>query len=116
MLTEYHTHEMVTLIERTIRNALKFGATGDVNSQEAIAFCKRNPIPPRKGREDLTPQDIINGAVGEARIRQPQLQRRRLATKLRFDVDINDPGLDIKLVALGGATINLVTIGGAPVI
>jgi len=34
MLAEYYTHEMGTAIERTLRNALKFGTTGEVNSKE----------------------------------------------------------------------------------
>ena len=45
MLTEYHTHEMATATERTLRNALKFGQSGKVNSKEGVEFAEGLLVP-----------------------------------------------------------------------
>ena len=92
MLTEYHTHEMVTLRERHLRNALKFGTSGEVNMKEGEAPIKGLLLPPPKCSEVGTPQVELNGSVGEALIPQPPQQRIR--TKLILDVRIDYPFLD----------------------
>ena len=89
MFTEYHTHEMETLNERSLRNALKFGTPGEVNSKEGVAFVEGLPAVPPNCSEVGAPQVELNGAVGEALILQPLPQRPR--TKLLFDIEINDP-------------------------
>jgi len=40
VFTEYHTHEMSKAHERTIRNALKIGTTGEVDSKEESHLLK----------------------------------------------------------------------------
>ena len=70
MFTEYQAHEMLTISERTFPNTLKFGTSGEVNSQEGINLLQRiHPSPPNCS-EVVTPQVELNGAVGEALIRQ----------------------------------------------
>jgi len=92
MLTEYHTHEMLTVTERELRNALKFGTTGEVNSKEGGAPAEGLLITPPNCNEVGKPQVELDGAVGEALIEQPPLQCLR--TKLIFNVGIDDPFLD----------------------
>ena len=92
MHTEYQAHEMVTVNERHLRNALKFGTTGEVDSKEGEAPAERLIIAQPNCSEVRKPQVEFNGAVGEAPILQPRLQRLR--TKLLFDVRIDDPILD----------------------
>ena len=89
MLTEYHAHEMTTASERTLRNALKFGQSGEVNSQEGSAQTEGLLLPPSNCREVGAHQGELDGAVGEALVQQPPLQCHR--TKLVFDVRIDYP-------------------------
>ena len=74
MLTEYDTHEMVTFSERIIRNALKFGTAGEVNSKEGRALVEGFELVPPNCSEVGKPQGELDGAVGEALIQQPPLQ------------------------------------------
>ena len=74
MLTEYHAHEMATATERTIRNALKFGTTGEVDSKEGRAQAEGMLLVPSNCSDVGAPQGELNGAVGEALIQQPPLQ------------------------------------------
>ena len=92
MLTEYHTHEMLTVIERKYRNALKFGTTGEVDSKEGVARAEGSKLAPPNCNEVGSPQVKLNGAVVEALIQQPLLQRPQ--TKLIFNVRINNHFLD----------------------
>ena len=92
VLTEYHTHEIATVSERIIRNALKFWASGEVNSKEGVASDEGLLLPPTNCSEVGAPQGELNGAVGEALMQHPFQQRPR--TKLIFDVGIDDPFLD----------------------
>ena len=92
MFTEYHAHEMVTHSERILRNALKFGQSGEVNSKEGVAPAEGLVVVPPNCNEVGTPQVELDGAVGEARIHQPATQSPR--TKLVFDVRIDNQFLD----------------------
>ena len=92
MLTEYHTHEMGTSTERHLRNALKFGTSGEVNSKEGRAHAEGLLVTPPNCIEVGTSQVELNGAVGEAIVLQPYLQRLR--TKLVFDVIFDYPFLN----------------------
>ena len=83
---------MVTLTERIIRNALKFGTSGEVNSKEGAAHAEGLELAPPKCIEVGAPQVELNGAMREALFQQPVLQRTR--TKLIFDVRIYYPNLD----------------------
>ena len=83
MLTEYDTHEMSTLKERTPWNALKFGTTGEVNSQEGGTHAEGSELAPTKCGEVVAPQEELNGAESPWWSLQPYLQRLR--TKLIFD-------------------------------
>jgi len=83
---------MVTAKERTIRNAPKLGASGEVNSKEGKAPTELSLFAPPNCREVVTPKEELNGAVGEALVPQPLPQRPR--TKLIFDVRIDDDCLD----------------------
>ena len=38
--TEYYTHEVMSATERRLRNALKFGTSGEVNSAEGLEFAQ----------------------------------------------------------------------------
>ena len=91
VLTEYRTHEMASPSERTLRNALKFGTTGEVNSKEGVVLIKGWELAAPNCSEVMTPQVELDCAVGEALIQQPPLQFPR--TKLLFDVRIDDPFL-----------------------
>ena len=66
MFTEYHTHEMLTASERKLWNALKFGTTGEVNSQEGRAQAEGLELTPPNCSEFGAPQVEIDWAVGEA--------------------------------------------------
>ena len=92
MLAEYHIHEMARLSERSLRNALKFGTTVEVNSQEGRAHEEGLMVVPTNRSEIGSPEVDLNGAVGEALVLQPPPQRLR--TKLLFDVRIDDQFLD----------------------
>jgi len=92
MLTEYHTHEMVTPRECMPWNALKFRTTREVDSKEGRVQAEGLELAPPNCSEFGTPQVELNGAIGEALIQQPPLQRPR--TKLIFDVRIDYPFLD----------------------
>jgi len=83
---------MVTVKERTLRNALKFGQSGEVNSKEGLALGEGFELAPPNCSEVGAPQGELDGAVGEAPIQHPVHQRPR--TKLIFDVRIDDPFLD----------------------
>ena len=74
MLAEYHAHEMATLSERILRNALKFGQSGEVNSKEGCAFVEGLLVAPPNCNEIESPQVELNGAVGEALITKTRLQ------------------------------------------
>ena len=92
MLTEYRTHEMVTLRKRKSRNALKFWTSGEVNSKEGGAQGEGLLDVLSNVSKVETPQVELDGAVGEALVLQPPLQHPR--TKLIFDVRIDDPFSD----------------------
>ena len=91
-LTEYHTHEIITIRERKLRNALKFRQSGEVYSKEGVAPAEGLLLPPPNCNEVVTPQEELNGTVGEALIQQPNMQFLR--TKLIFDVRIDYQFLD----------------------
>ena len=92
MLTEYHNHEMATASECKLRNALKFGTAGEVDSQEGHAPAEGLLALQPNSCEDGTPPVELNRAVGEALISQPPPQCPR--TKLIFDVRTDNPFLD----------------------
>ena len=92
MLTEYHLHEMVTATERHLRNALKFGTTGEVDSKEGRAIAEGLLLHPPNCNEVGIPQVELNRAMGEALVPQPPQKSQR--TKLVFDVRIDNPFLD----------------------
>jgi len=82
---------MVTGSEHHLRNALKFGTTGEVNSQEGVTpteWLLDSPIYSEVG----APQRKLNRAMGEAIVLQPPPQCPR--TNLIFDVRIDYPFLD----------------------
>ena len=83
---------MLTASKRTIRNALKFGTTREVNSQEGGARAEGCHLAPPNCSEVGTPQIELDGAVGEVLILQPFPEHMR--TKLIFNVRIDDPFLD----------------------
>ena len=83
---------MPTITERHLRNALKFGTTGEVNTKEGWEIAEGLVVAPPNCREVVTPPLELNGTVGEALIPQHPPQRQR--TKLIFDVRIDDPFLD----------------------
>jgi len=66
VLTEYHTQESVTESERHLRNALKFGQSGEVNSKEGRATAEGLLIAPPNYSEVAVHQAELDGAVGEA--------------------------------------------------
>jgi len=74
VLTEYYTHEMVTVIERELWNALKFGTTREVDSKEGVAPAEHCLITTPNCSEVGAPQVELDGAVGEALILQPPQQ------------------------------------------
>ena len=92
MLTEYHTHEMATASQRTLRNALKFGQSGEVDSKEAGAQAECLELAPPNCSEVGASQVELNGTVGEALVLHPARQCPR--TKLIFDIRIDDQFLD----------------------
>ena len=83
---------MVTVSERKLWNALKFGQSGEVDSKEGGASAEGLLIVPPNCSEVGSPQVEFNGAVGEALVPHPLQQSLR--TKLIFDVRIDDPLLD----------------------
>ena len=83
---------MATLSERKLRNALKFGTAGEVNSQEGRAIAERYVPGPPNNSAVGAPQVKLNGAVGEALVLQFSPQRER--TNLIFNVRIDDQFLD----------------------
>ena len=68
MITEYQTNEMGTATERHLWNALKFGTTGEVNSNEGQAHDEGLLFPLPNCSEIGSPQGELDGAVGEALI------------------------------------------------
>ena len=92
MITKYHAHEMVTITERHLRNALKFGTSREVNSKEGVAPIEGLELAPPNCSKVGVPQGELEGAVGKALINQPHLQSLR--KKLIFDVRIDDQFLD----------------------
>ena len=60
MLTEYHTHEMVTATERKLRNALKFGTSGEVDSKEGRADAEGLLVAPPNCSEVMALQVELN--------------------------------------------------------
>jgi len=83
---------MLTASECSLWNTLKFGKTGEVDSQEGQAFAEDCIVAPPNCSEVEAPQEELNGAVGEALIQQPPMQILR--TKLIFDVRIDNQFLD----------------------
>ena len=83
---------MATARERSLRNALKFGTAGEVDSKEGFTIPEGLMLAPPNRSEVGAPQGEVNGTLGEAIIKQPQLQC--LPTKLIFDVRIDHPFLD----------------------
>ena len=79
---------MVTIIQRSLRNTLKFGTTEEVNSKEGVAPFKGIELAPPESSEVRTPQVKLDGTVGEALITKPQLQSPR--KKLIFDIFFDD--------------------------
>ena len=92
MFTEYHAHEMLTASERKLRNALKFGTAGKVNSQERLKIRQGSSSNHHNSSEVAAPQVELNGAVDEALTLHPLPQCLR--TKLILDVIFDDPFLD----------------------
>ena len=92
MITEYHTCEMEAHTKRNTWNALKFGTTGEVHSQEGEAHAEGLMLAPPDCSEVGKPPGELNGAVREALVLQPLLQCPR--TKLIFDVRIDNQFLD----------------------
>jgi len=92
VLTEYHAHEMGTVNERSLRNAFKFGTTGEIDSKEGEASVEGLIDALSNVSEVEAPQGELNGAVGEALVPQPSQQCLR--TKLVFDVRIDNQLLD----------------------
>ena len=83
---------MATLIESKLRNALKFGTTGEVDPKEGAAIAEGLLVLQPDSSDAGAPPGELNRAVGEALIQHPEMQRLR--TKLVFDVRIDDPFLD----------------------
>ena len=92
MLAEYHPYEMVIFINRELRNALKFGTSGEVNSKKGEAPAEGLMLPPPNCSEVGAPQVELNGTVLPRGSQYPLLQRLR--TKLIFVVFFDDPFLD----------------------
>jgi len=65
---------MGTATERTHRNALKFGASGEVDAKEGVATAQGMDIAQSNCSEVLSPQIELYGAIGEALMLQPLLQ------------------------------------------
>jgi len=80
---------MLTVSERHIRNALKFGTTGKVDSKEGEAIAEEFLLAPPNCSEVGTPQLDLGGTVSPRRIQQPVPQHPQ--TKLIFDVRIDYP-------------------------
>ena len=66
VFTEYHAHQMVTFKESILRNALKIGQSGEVNSKEGRAPVEGMMLVPRNCSEVGAPQGELNGSIGEA--------------------------------------------------
>ena len=83
---------MATVTKRHLRNALKSGTAGEINSKQGRASAEGMDLAPTNGSEVGEPQVELNGAIGEALITKnvPQCPR----TKLVFDVRIDNPFLD----------------------
>ena len=92
MFPEYHLHEVGTIKEHQLWNALKFGTAGEVNSKEGAALVEGFDHAPPNCNEVGAPQGELDGANGEAPILQPDLQCPR--TKQIFDVHFDDQFLD----------------------
>ena len=88
------THEMATISERSLRNALKFGQSGEVDSKEGLDLSKgpHDVVTQLNCSEVGTPQVELNGAVGEAIVLQTPMQVLR--TKLVFNIFFEDPFFD----------------------
>jgi len=78
---------MVTARERHLRNALKFGTSGEVNSQEGRALAKGRELAPTNFSEVGSSQVELKGAVREALVKQhpPQIHRKRCFSDVVFD-------------------------------
>ena len=83
---------MATGTERALQNALKFGTTREVDSNEGGTHGEGLLFASPNCSEVEAPQEELDGAVEEAPIPYPRLQCQR--TKLIFDVRIDDPFLD----------------------
>ena len=68
MLTEYHTHEMLAATERMLRDALKFGTAGEVDTKKGGAHAEGLLALQSAFSEVGTPQVEPNGAGEEAQI------------------------------------------------
>jgi len=84
---------MGTATERMLRNALKFGTTGEVDSKEGVAPVERLKLAPPNRSEVWAFQGELDGAVGEALILKTQLQCIR--TKIYSFVVFDDQFLDL---------------------
>ena len=65
---------MVTHKERKLRNALKFGTSREVDSKEGVAPAEGLMVAPPNCSEVGSPQEELDGALGEALIPQHVLQ------------------------------------------
>ena len=74
MLTEYHPHEIGTVKESSLWKALKFGTSGEVNSQEGCAIPEGLLVAPPNCSEVGALQVELNEAKGEALVQQPPVQ------------------------------------------
>ena len=92
VFTEYRAHKMVTAKERSLRNALKFGTSREVNSKEGRAHAEGVELAPPNCSEVGEPQVELDGAIGEVHILQPLLQHFR--TKSIFDIFFDDQFVD----------------------
>jgi len=80
---------MLTATKGLLRNALKFGTSGEVDSKEGVAPAEGYRLVPFNCIEVGSLQVELNGAVGEALVQQPP--RQCLRTKLISNVRIDNP-------------------------
>jgi len=84
---------MATARERKPWNALKLGTSREVYSKEGVALAEGLELVPPNCSEVGTPLVELDGAVGEALVTKPFLQRIFGVSKF-FNIRIDDPFLD----------------------
>jgi len=83
---------MATVTERKPWNALEFGQSREDDTREGVAPAEGLITVPPNCSEVGSPQEELNGTVGEVLLLNPPPQCPR--TKLFFDIEIDDPFLD----------------------